>query len=85
MRRLQNIDSSAAALWASAFVIAALIIVQAGRLPGNQAHAEMATGNGAYTLVTADAGTGGDQRCTSSTAGTRFSWSMRLRTPGSSG
>jgi len=62
MRRLQNIDSSVAALWASAFVIAALIIVQAGRLPGNQAHAEMATGNGTYTLVTADAGTGGDER-----------------------
>lgn len=56
-----RIDLSAV-LWASAFILAALVIIQAGRMPGNQAHAEMATGNETYTLLTADAGTGGDQR-----------------------
>ena len=43
----------AAALWASAFVIAALAIVQAGQLPGNSAHAETTSEFGDYTLLTA--------------------------------
>lgn len=49
-----------AALWASAFVILALVIVQAGRLPGNAAHAHMVADRGEYTLMTADSGRGGD-------------------------
>ena len=36
-------NPSATALWASAFVIAALVILQAGRLPENAAYAEMAS------------------------------------------
>lgn len=58
-----HINVSAAALWASAFVILALIIVQAGRLPssGNSAMANMTADRGSYTLMTCDAGQGGDQ------------------------
>jgi hypothetical protein len=51
----QSINPSAAVLWASAFVIAALVIVQAGRLPGNPAHADSAVTRGDYTLLTTDA------------------------------
>ncbi len=53
-------NSSAAALWASSFVILAMINVQAGRLPGNPAHASTVADRGAYTLMTADSGKGGD-------------------------
>jgi hypothetical protein len=57
-----QINSAAAALWASAFVILALIIVQAGRYPGvgGSAMANMVADRGSYTLMTCDAGTGGD-------------------------
>lgn len=55
-----SINFSAAALWASAFVILALVIVQAGRLPGNLANAATVADRGAYTLMTADSGKGGD-------------------------
>ena len=48
-------------LWASTFVIAALIIVQAGRLPGNPAHADMTDRSGSYTIMTADSGRGKDE------------------------
>lgn len=54
-----SINPSAAVLWASAFVIAALIIVQAGRLPGNPAYADATISRGDYTLVTSDSGRGG--------------------------
>jgi hypothetical protein len=60
MRHVRNINTPAAVLWASAFIIAALIVIQAGRLPQNSAYAEMATGHGGFSLVTADAGRGGD-------------------------
>jgi len=53
-------NASAAALWASAFVILAIIIVQAGRMPGNPAYAAVEADRGAYTLMTADSGKGGD-------------------------
>jgi hypothetical protein len=56
-----NFNAGAAVLWASAFVIIALIIVQAGRLPGNAAYAEMVADRGSYTLMTADSGRGGDE------------------------
>ena len=56
-----DIRIPAASLWASAFVIAALVILQAGRLPGPNAWAdEMSTTSGDYTLLTADSGRGGD-------------------------
>jgi hypothetical protein len=54
-----HLSPAAAVLWASAFVIAALIIVQAGRLPGNAAHAHMTAERGSYTLLTCDSGKGG--------------------------
>ncbi len=60
MRRIQN--QPATALWASAFVIAALIIVQAGRLPGGAAYAEMESGVGDYTILTARTGKGPETR-----------------------
>jgi hypothetical protein len=55
-----TINPAAAVLWASAFVIAAIIIMQAGRLPGNMAHAEVVADRASYTLMTADSGRGGD-------------------------
>jgi hypothetical protein len=53
-------NASAAVLWASAFIIAALVVVQAGRLPGNLAHGDMVADRSSYTLMTADSGRGGD-------------------------
>ncbi len=55
-----TIDTSSAALWASAFVIAALVILQAGRMSGQTAQAEMTATRGSYTLLTTDSGRGGD-------------------------
>lgn len=52
----------AAVLWASAFVIAALAIVQAGRLPGSTAYAETVAELGDYTVLTARTGKGPDDR-----------------------
>jgi len=60
MNQKTNLNPAAAVLWASAFVIGALIIMQAGRLSGNQANATMVADRGAYTLMTANSGTGGD-------------------------
>ncbi len=53
-------NASSAALWASAFVIGALTIVQAGRLSGSAAHAEMVSTRGGYTLLTTNSGLGGE-------------------------
>ncbi len=47
-------------LWASAFVIAALVIVQAGRLPSAQA--EVVSELGDYVALTAGTGKGPDER-----------------------
>ncbi|HVP73547.1 MAG TPA: hypothetical protein VMS30_07405 [Phycisphaerales bacterium] len=55
-----NVNFAAAALWASAFVILALIIIQAGRLPGTSANAAVQADRGSYTIMTADSGKGGD-------------------------
>lgn len=55
-----SIDTPAAILWASAFLLAALVIVQAGRLPGNEAHAEMGVQFDGFTLLTTDSGRGED-------------------------
>lgn len=55
-----NVNASTAALGASAFVIAAMIIVQLGRLPGNPTHANMVADRGSYTVLTADSGRGSD-------------------------
>lgn len=49
--------SGDAALWASAIVVFALILTQAGRLVGSAAHAEMVSTAGQYTVLTADGGT----------------------------
>ena len=60
-RTQMTINPAAAVLWASAFVIAALIILQAGRLPGNAAYGDMTSDRGAYSVMTADSGRGGDE------------------------
>ena len=60
MKRTPTFDRSSAALWASAFVIGALIIVQAGRLPANPAFASTASDRGDFSLLTLDSGVGGD-------------------------
>lgn len=44
-------------LWASAFVIAALVLVEAGRSPDGAAHADQAVaGSAGFSMVTAKAG-----------------------------
>ncbi|MCP3902875.1 MAG: hypothetical protein GY715_04490 [Planctomycetes bacterium] len=58
-QRNTTVSFQSGALWASAFVIAALIILQAGRLPGNPAYAETAVNADEFTLVTANSGRGG--------------------------
>lgn len=55
-----SVNVPAAALWASAFVVLAMVIVQAGRLPANLANAATVADRGSYTLMTADSGKGGD-------------------------
>lgn len=40
------------ALWASAFVLAAVLVVQAGRNADNQVNAEMVSSNGSYVTMT---------------------------------
>ena len=53
-RTKQELPIASAILLASAFLIAALTIVQAGRLPANKAFASDAvTGLEGYTLITA--------------------------------
>ncbi len=60
MSHSQTVSLPAAALWASAFVIGALTIVQAGRLPQAAAYGEMSASHGDYTILTTDSGRGGD-------------------------
>lgn len=60
MNNTQKINGSVAVLWASAFVIAALVIIQAGKLPGQAAFAEMASSRGDYSVMTTNSGRGGD-------------------------
>lgn len=54
-RRISPRLSSGVALWASAFVLAALTLTQASRLTGEPAHAEMVAASGIYTALTAEA------------------------------
>ena len=60
MRTKTNISTKAAVLWASAFVVAAMVITQAGHLPVNPAYADMSQSGGSYTLVTDNSGRGPD-------------------------
>jgi hypothetical protein len=61
MRKETGMNTAGTAvLWASAFLLAGLVIVQAGRLPSNPAYAEMAVADGGYTLLTTDSGRGED-------------------------
>jgi hypothetical protein len=54
---------AAAALWSSAFILAALTIVQAGRLPGNSAYAGTANaGREGTSAVTIATGLGPDNK-----------------------
>jgi len=48
--------TATASLWASAFVLSAFILTQAGRVSGNQALAEMAADSTEYALVTTKGG-----------------------------
>jgi hypothetical protein len=60
MSRTAPVNSAPIALWASAFVIAALVLLQAGRLPGNAAYADQASSSRDYTLLTTRSGLGGE-------------------------
>jgi hypothetical protein len=55
-----QLSPAAAILWASAFLLVAIIIMQAGKLPGGAAYAEMAVSNGDYSALTTSTGLGGD-------------------------
>ena len=60
MKSSKSTTTAAAVLWASAFLLAALVIIQAGSLAGNPAYAEMGLSSAGYTLLTTDAGSGGE-------------------------
>lgn len=56
---MQSITRHSTALWASAIIVAALILVTAGRLPEHPAYGGMATtGTGGFSMVTAPSGFG---------------------------
>lgn len=56
---LPTISTGAAVLWASAFILAALVIIQAGRYQGQAAHADSMTADkGTFTVLTARSGRG---------------------------
>jgi hypothetical protein len=58
-----RISTRTVPLWASAFVLAGILLAIAGRLPENPAHAGMATtGIGGFTLVTDSSGEGPSNR-----------------------
>ncbi|MBT8487115.1 MAG: hypothetical protein HKO59_02855 [Phycisphaerales bacterium] len=59
-RSRTSINPASAILWTCAFALAALVIVQAGKLPGNPAYAEMGVESEGFTLVTASSGRGDD-------------------------
>ena len=48
--RNASINTPAAVLWASAFGLAALVIVQAGKLPQNQAYADQSVESGEKSM-----------------------------------
>lgn len=59
----RRLNHSAVSLWASALVILALVIVQAGRMdPGHMALADVAVNHAETMMLTSDAG-GGEDVC----------------------
>ena len=58
----QKVDPARTVLTAAAFILGALVIMQAGRLPGQPAYGEAAVFGNAYTILTADSGRGGDEQ-----------------------
>ena len=55
---MRSSQTAQAALWASAFVIGAMIVAQAGRLPGPAAWGETVSTQSDYTILTARTGLG---------------------------
>jgi hypothetical protein len=47
-------------LWASAIIVAALVIIRAGTLPANRAAADTAAQGNGFSVVTANSGRGAD-------------------------
>jgi len=62
--RRQGITVASAALWASAFLLAALTIIQAGRLPFNAAYGAGAANQGGQgtSVITLNTGLGPDSK-----------------------
>lgn len=60
--RSTSISVPAAILWASAFIIGAMVITKAADLPPNAAYAGNAASDGDFAVVTAAKGTGPDLR-----------------------
>lgn len=58
-RETKSLQPARAILWACAFVLAALVILQAGRLPGNPAYADGVSNGANYTVLTVPSGRGG--------------------------
>jgi len=57
---LRTLRGSSVPLWASAFVLAALVMIEAGKLPAHRAHAGPATaGDEGFSMLTAPSATGG--------------------------
>jgi len=53
-------STGTAVLLATAFLLAALVIIQAGKLPANQAHAGTSVASEGFSLLTVDSGRGDD-------------------------
>src|SRR5688572_22422842 len=58
-RAAKSLQPARAILWACAFILAALVILQAGRLPGNPAYADGVSNGNNYTVLTVPSGRGG--------------------------
>jgi hypothetical protein len=52
---MARIQPSPAALWASAFALMGLIVLQASRMTGGEAHADIVSSTGALTALTFEA------------------------------
>lgn len=60
--RSNRLHPAGAVLWASAFVVSALAIMQAGRLAPNPAYADAVSTDDGFSLLTTPSGLGGGDR-----------------------
>lgn len=57
-RAPRRINPAFATMWATAFILGGMILMQAGRVPSNSAHAGTANGHDDFSVLTARSGSG---------------------------